>query len=61
MDYRAIIVAWIAANGCTGPWMLHLYTTLTVHCGATPDEAMRALSAFVEDIITEKKRKARVP
>jgi len=51
-ELRKQIIEWIREHGGTG-WVLGTYCYLIAH-GASPDDAINAVSLFVDEIIARK-------
>jgi hypothetical protein len=51
---RKLIMERTRETGCTGPWVLDVYYYLIGH-GASRDDAVKAMTFFVDDIIAIKR------
>jgi hypothetical protein len=53
MDLRRLIIEWIKTNGGSRLWLLGVYHYLIGH-GADPDDALKAMELFVDEICASK-------
>jgi hypothetical protein len=51
---RKLIIERVKTNNGTSFWLLDVYNYLIDH-GASPDDAIKAMSLFVDEIITMKR------
>ena len=51
---RKLIIERVKTNSGTCFWLLDVYNYLIAH-GASPDDAIKAMSLFVDEIITMKR------
>jgi hypothetical protein len=59
IDLRKLIIERIKTHGCGGCWLLDVFRHLIDH-GAAPDDAINALSLFVDEAIAMKARRGEV-
>lgn len=56
MDLRKQIVEWIRNNDMSEYWLLDLFRYLTSH-GATGEDALTAMSLFLDQVIARRTRR----
>jgi len=61
MDLRALIIGRINSHGHGPFWVLDVYHHLVCSQGVSPDDASKALNAFVDEIIERKRQHGRAP
>ena len=55
MDMRKLIIEWVRNNDCSGGmWLLGMLHHLT-SCGASMEDAVKAMERFVDDAILLKR------
>jgi len=57
MNLRGLIVERIKSNGCGPFWLLDVYHHLVCSEGVPPDDASKAMSSFVDEIIGLKEKR----